>query len=74
MHQNDIDGKTVEPRRKCRVAAKCGDLSVKLKEGFLSQVLGFGRITHHAQAQGVNPPLVDGIEVGECLMIACLSA
>ncbi len=39
------------PRKRC-------DLAIELQEGFLSQILGLGRVCRHAQAERVHAPLM----------------
>ena len=47
---------------------------MELEEGFLGEVFGLSHISHHSQAQGVDAALVEGVELGEGVMIASLSA
>ena len=46
---------------------------MQLEKCFLGEVFGFGYISDHAQAEGVDAPLVERIELGESIMIAGLS-
>jgi hypothetical protein len=52
----------MQPRRKRRFSAKRADLAEQLQESFLRQVLGFGRIRRHTQAQRIHTPPVLVVE------------
>ena len=55
----------MQPGGKSRLAPKGPNLAKQLHEGFLGQVLRLGGIVDHAQAERVNPPLmqtVDGLK------------
>jgi hypothetical protein len=54
MHENDVESQTMQPGSKGRFAAKRLDLSKDQQEGFLRQILGFGWIPNHAQAQSID--------------------
>ena len=53
-HQNHVDRHPVQPGRESRFSAEGADLAEQLQEGFLQQILGVRRITHHTQTEGVN--------------------
>jgi hypothetical protein len=69
MHQYYVDGQPVKPRRKSGLTAKRPNLSVKLQERFLSQILGFGCIRSHPQAQRVDSPLMLVVQALERLSV-----
>src|SRR5216684_6839783 len=73
MHEYDVDRQTVQPCRECRVATKRLDPAEYPQERFLSQILGFGRVSYHAQAQRVNMAAVLTINAFERRGIAFLS-
>ena len=62
VHEHDIDREAVQPGGECRVAAEGADLAIELQKGFLGQVFGFGYVTQHAQAQGVDATLMQRVE------------
>ena len=74
VHQDHVDRQAVQPRRKGGVAAKCGDLAVQLKEGLLGQILGLGDIAHHAQAQRIDTPFMQRVELRKSVVIAGLGS
>ncbi len=47
---------------------------MQLKKCLLGQVFGFGNIADHAQAQGVDPPLVKRVEMRKSVVVARLGA
>src|SRR6185369_13771501 len=47
---------------------------MKLQERFLSEVFRLGNIPHHSQTERINASLVQGVEMGKCVMVARLSA
>src|SRR5215469_1125795 len=63
----------MQPGGERGVAAESGDFAVQLKKGFLREVFGFGDVAHHAQAQGVDAPLMKRVELREGIVVACLS-
>src|SRR5208282_5700366 len=73
VHEHNIDREAVQPCGKSRVSSKCCDLSMQLKERLLRQIFSFSCIAHHAQAEGVNAPFVDGIELGKGEVVSSLS-
>ena len=72
MHQNDVDRQAMKPCGKGRVAAKRRDFAMELQKGFLREVFGLGNIPHHAQTERINSSLVQGVEMGKCVMVARL--
>ena len=44
LHEHNVDGQTVQPRRKGRLAAKRRDLAKELKERLLRQILRLGGV------------------------------
>jgi hypothetical protein len=47
---------------------------MQLEECLLGQVLSFGRVPQHAQAERVYPPLVQGVDLCERDVVARLRA
>src|ERR1700752_4365259 len=74
MHQNHVHRQAVQPGRESRFAAEGANLAVELQEGFLRQILGFGRIRSHAQTERVDAPLVLLVEILKGLGIALLAS
>jgi hypothetical protein len=74
MHKHNIDREAVKPSGECRSSAERVDLSEDSKERLLSQVFGFCRIPQHAQANGVNAPAMQAIEMLKRAGVALLSA
>jgi len=58
MHQDLVDGQSVQPRRKGGFPAKAANFSKELNEDFLCEVFCLRDIAGHAQAQGVNPTIM----------------
>ena len=52
----------MQPGRKRRLAAEGADLAEELQERFLHQVFRVRRVTHHAQAQGVDAAAVEFVQ------------
>jgi hypothetical protein len=50
VHQNSVDGKSMEPRRKSRVAAKQRDSTVDLVVCFLGEIFSECEVSNHAHA------------------------
>ena len=74
VHEYNVDREAVQPCGKSRVPSKRCDLAMQLKERLLRQIFSFRRIPHHAQAQGVNPSFMDGIELGKGEVVSGLGA
>jgi len=53
-HQDGVRRQAVQPRGKCRLPAKRVDLKKEQDEYVLSSVLGFRRISQHAQTDAVH--------------------
>lgn len=64
----------MEPCRKCRLSAKGSNLTVKLQEGFLGQILSFGRVRGHSKAKRIDAPLVLVIKSLKRLGVSLLSS
>ena len=60
----------MQPGGEGRFPAKRSDLAVELQERFLGQIFGLSRIRGHAQAEGIDPPLVLIVEGLERLGVA----
>lgn len=58
VHQDLVDGQPVQPGRKCRLTPETANLSKELNEDLLREVFCLRDISHHSQAEGVNPPVV----------------
>lgn len=58
VHQNVVDGKSVQPGSEGRLATKASNFSKELDEDLLGEILGFSCIGDHSQAQAVDPTLV----------------
>jgi len=74
VHEDDVDGESMEPGGEGRIAAEGCDLAVKLQEGFLGEVFSLSDVVDHAEAEGIDAALVLGVELRECLMVTGLSA
>ena len=74
VHQDDIDSEPMHPGGERRIAAESGNFPVQLQKRFLGEVLGFGGVAHHAEAEGIDPPLVQGVKLCEGVMIAILGS
>ncbi len=70
VHQNLIDGETVQPRRKGRLAAKASYFSKELDEDLLRQVFGLRDALRHSQAEGINATVMTLVKLLEGLHIA----
>ena len=64
----------MQPGGESRVAAKGSDLAMELKEGLLGEIFGFGNVADHAQTQGINASLVEGVKMGKGVVVAGLGA
>ena len=62
----------MQPGGERRFSAKRSNLTIELKERFLSQILGFCRIRGHAQTKGIYPSLVLIVESLKRLGVALL--
>src|SRR4051812_11166293 len=58
VHQYLIDGETVQPGREGPLTAKRSDFSPQIHKDVLPEVLGFGRVGHHAQAECIDSLIV----------------
>src|ERR1700723_4712226 len=65
MHQYQIYRKSMEPCGEGGFSAETTDLSEEVQEGLLGHVFGLGDIAEHAEAKGVDPAFVEGVELGE---------
>src|SRR5579872_384260 len=54
LHEHNVHSQAMEPGRKCRFTAECGDLAEQLEESLLRQVLRLGNIPHHPKAQRID--------------------
>ena len=72
LHQHDVDGQTMQPGRKRRLAPESGNLAEKLEERFLRQILCFGGIAHHPQTERIDPPVVQSVEAFKSRRVALL--
>jgi len=63
----------MQPRRKGRLPAERADLAVELEERLLGQILRFGRIRCHAQAERIHAALVLVVEGLERLSVSKFS-
>src|SRR5208283_552050 len=61
-HENDVNGHPVQPCGKSRFAAERADLAVKLEKSFLHQVFRIGGVTHHPEAQGIDPASMEAVQ------------
>jgi hypothetical protein len=73
MHENGVYRDSIQPRRYSRVAAKSCEFAKDLNKCVLRQVLGFGNIVRHTQANRVNSRPVRTEQLGESLGVATLN-
>jgi hypothetical protein len=74
VHEHEVYREAMEPGGEGGLAAEAADLAEEMEEGLLGHVLGFGDVAEHAEAEGVDAPLVEGVELGERLRISGLGA
>ena len=72
VHEDKVDGEAVEPGGEGGLSAEAADLAEEMEEGLLGHVFGFGDVAEHAEAEGVNAALVEGVELGEGFGVAGL--
>src|ERR1700731_3403545 len=70
VHEHEVDCEAMEPSREGRLAAEAADLAEEVEEGLLGHVFSLRDITQHAEAEGVNTTLVEGIKLGKCVSIS----
>ena len=63
MHQHQIYRKAMKPGGKSGFSAEAADLAEEVEEGFLGHVFGFGDVTEHAEAEGVDTAFVKCVEL-----------
>jgi hypothetical protein len=63
VHQNGVNGESMQPRGKGRVTAKHGNPPVDLEKCFLGKVFGEGKVSDHAHADRENAPLVLQVKI-----------
>ena len=74
MHQHDIDGHSVDRRRKSRLSAKLGQAPKNLKEDLLQNILGIVRRTEHSHDETGDIPLMTPEQFRECSSITAVEA
>src|SRR5581483_10398599 len=72
VHQHYVDREPVQPRGKGGLSPECRDLAIQLQESFLGEVLGFGGVAGHPQAEGINPALVEAVKSLKGLCVTAL--
>ena len=70
VHQDEIDRQAVQPGGEGALAAEAADLTEQVEEGLLGHVFRLGDIAEHAQTEGVDAALVQGIKLRKRLGIA----
>src|SRR5207302_1411525 len=65
-HQNDIDGKPIQPSGKCSLRPKCLNSSKYLKKDLLREILRKGRIPCHSKAKPINTSAMRPGYVSDC--------
>ena len=70
VHEDEVDGEAVQPGGEGGLAAEAAELAEEVEERLLGHVLGFGDVAEHAQAEGVDAALVQGVELGEGFGVA----
>ena len=65
VHQDLIDGKTMQPSGKSRLTTKASNLAKELDEDFLSEVLRLRDIAGHSQTERVNPAIMPLVKLLE---------
>jgi hypothetical protein len=58
VHQDVVDGQSMQPGSECRFTTKTTNFAKELDEDLLREILGFSCIGDHSQAQAVDPTLV----------------
>ena len=72
MHQHNVHGHAMQPRRKRRLATEGSNLSEQLQESLLRQIFRFGGVRRHPQAQRIHAPLMQVVEKLESFRIPLL--
>lgn len=62
VHQNSVDGESMEPRGECGVTSEHRNSPVDLEKCLLSKIFGEGEISDHAHANCEDPSLVLQVE------------
>jgi len=70
VHEDKIDGEAMEPGGEGGFAAEAADLAEEVEEGVLGHVLCLGYVAEHAETEGVDAALVEGVELGKCLSVS----
>src|SRR5205085_8156954 len=64
-HQDLVDREAVKPGGELRLAAETSDLAVQEDEDVLRDVFGLGDVLRHAQAEAVDEPVVEAVNLLE---------
>lgn len=70
VHQDLIDGQSVQPGGKGRLTTKASNFSKELNEDFLCEVFSLRDIAGHSQTQRVNPAIMPLVKLLEGCHIA----
>ena len=70
VHEDEIDGEAMQPGGEGGLSAEGADLAEEVEEGLLGHVFGFGDVAEHAETEGVDAALVEGVELGKGLSVA----
>ena len=73
-HQHDVHHQAMQPGGKGGVAAEGRYFPKKLKKSLLCQIFSVRRVAGHAQAQGVNAPVVRRVKRLKRRLVALLRA
>ena len=60
----------MQPGGEGGLAAEAAELAEEVEEGLLGHVFGLGDVAEHAEAEGIDSALVEGVELGEGIGIA----
>ncbi len=74
VHQHHVHRQPMQPGRKRRLAAESLNLAEELQESFLGHFFRFRGVAQHAQAERIDPALVQVVEALERLAVAALGA
>jgi hypothetical protein len=74
MHEDDVDGDAVKPRREFRLPSEIFQAPMDLQEDFLNDVFELGARTHHPKYEARHLGAMSKEELSESLAIPLLAA
>ena len=72
-HKSEVDRDAVQPGGESGIAAESVDFAEYHEEDILQEIFGFGDVSSHAQADGVDAGIVQLVEAFKCGGVSLLS-